>query len=779
MAQLDQGCLSKMLKASKLTIKGRVQGVGFRPFIFQLAEKYDIKGTVQNNMDGVRIVAEGEEESLQQMIDEVKLHPPRLSRVDSIDVVEMDPKGYQDFMIIPSERTGKSSLVIPVDSAVCEDCLLEMKDPTNFRYRYPFINCTQCGPRYTIISELPYDRPYTVMSSFEMCESCQEEYENPNNRRHHAQPIACVSCGPDVELLSIDGEGIGKGDQAIKKVQQLLKQGFIVAIKGLGGYHLACDALNEETISRLRERKRRPNRPLAVMAASMEIVRDLCYIGPKEKETLQSPESPIVVLMQKQHNQLPKNLAPGLKTLGVMFPYTPLHHLLFDDPDLRLLVMTSANPSGMPILYKDEEARKGLKGIADFILTTNREILHPLDDSVVQVIDGEITFLRRSRGYVPDPISTQQPVHDVIALGGQQKNTFAIGRHEQIFLGPHIGDMDHLEVVDFFKNEFHHLMKWMGTQGKVIAIDMHPQFTTRRLAEDMQGKMIEVQHHHAHHVACMEDNQLTEPVYGIILDGTGYGEDGNIWGFEILYGDARSFKRLAHLTYTPLPGGEKAIKEPWRNAVGMMIGYLGEKGVILANQLFKEKEYEIDILKKMIEKKVNTPLAGTSGRLFDAVSAMLGICHISTYDGEAAIRLSEMMPEEITIQVSYPFEIKENGDQGLEIDFTKMIDHITQDILQKKPVVEIVQLFHQTVVSALVGALLQVSSFQTDWNRKVVLSGGSFHNSFLTAEMKSRLSQLGFEVYTHKKVPCNDGGIAFGQLIIAANAINRDSNERI
>ncbi|MGA8941367.1 MAG: carbamoyltransferase HypF [Thermoactinomyces sp.] len=764
---MDKTSVPAKSKSVKVTVKGRVQGVGFRPFIFQIADRYQIKGTVQNNMDGVKILAEGSSDDLDAFVKAIETESPRLSRIDEVIVEEKEQTGFDRFEIIPSERDGKSSLVIPVDSATCKDCLEEMRDPGDYRYRYPFINCTQCGPRYTIIEALPYDRPYTVMKDFQMCARCEDEYNDPMNRRHHAQPIACEACGPEVILTTIDGKPVAGKDEAIRAASRLLSEGKIIAVKGLGGYHLACDAYNEETVRLLRQRKNRPNRPLAVMAASMDVVKTICEVSEQEEKILCSPEAPIVIL-RKLDSRLAESLAPGMNTLGVMIPYTPLHHLLFDEKEVSVLVMTSANPSGLPLVYKDEEAPGYLTGIADYILTHNRRILRPIDDSVVRVLDGKLTFHRRARGYVPDPMVTDQPVHEVVALGSQQKNTFAIGRNRQIFMGPHIGEMENLEVVDHFKNEFAYLMKWMGTEAKTVATDLHPEYMTTRIAEEMGVRVIPVQHHHAHLVSCMEDNRLTEPVFGIILDGTGYGEDGNIWGFEILYGNARDYKRMAHLAYTHLPGGEKAIKEPWRNAVAMLIDYFGEQGKEFAEKLFPDKQYEIRIISNMIERQINSPLAGTCGRLFDAVSAILGLCEVSTFDGEAAIRLSEQMKAD-KLEKSYPFKLIKKEEDILTIDFKEALHGIVQDRLQNSPVQTIVQKFHETVVTICVETVVSLSREHPDLNRNVVLSGGSFHNPYLSHEIRKRLQEKQFQVYTHSRVPCNDGGLSLGQLIVASN----------
>lgn len=771
MAIMAKRCLPEKPRAVNVTVKGRVQGVGFRPFIFQIAKEFSITGTVQNNMDGVRIRAEGGERELQSFIAAITTRPPRLARIDGVVAEEEEPAGFQEFKIIPSERTGKSSLVIPVDSAVCDECLAEMRDQDNFRASYPFINCTQCGPRYTIIDALPYDRPFTVMKGFSMCEKCGEEYNDPLNRRHHAQPIACENCGPRVELLDISGGTVATGDEAFQKTAGLLRDGNIVAVKGLGGYHLACDAFNEEAVRALRLRKKRPNRPLAVMAANMETVYATCEVSESEAETLQSPEAPIVVMKKKRTDILADSVASRMGTIGVMLPYTPVHHLLFDHGSSPVLVMTSANPSGLPMLYKDEEAFSYLDGIADYVLANNREILHPIDDSVVQLFENKLTFLRRARGYVPDPFATCQPVHDVVALGPQQKNTFAIGRYEQIFMGPHIGDMENIEVAQHFETEFAHLLKWMGISGKTVAVDMHPQYATTHMAKEMNAQVIPVQHHHAHLVSCMEDNELSDPVFGVILDGTGFGEDGNIWGFEILYGDAFSYKRLAHLAYTHLPGSGRAVKEPWRNAAAMLIDYFGEKGTELAVRLFSGREDVIAIIANMVARGMNSPLAGTCGRLFDAVSAIVGVCEVSTYDGEAAISLSEMIieGEKERIDASpYPYRLIDGEGDTDTIDFSPALLQIVEERLGGIDIKSIVRRFHETVVDICVHTVVKWSMEHPELHRTVVLSGGSFHNPFLLAGISRRLKEKGFAVHTHGKVPCSDGGLSLGQLVIAA-----------
>lgn len=766
-----------MSSGLEVHINGRVQGVGFRPFIFSLAKKLNLKGTVQNNLDGIRIYVEGEEAELSSFVQAIKEAPPQLSRIRDVLVSKAPIRGVTEFSIIASERLGDSSVIIPIDSSVCKDCLKEMFDPTDFRYRYPFINCTQCGPRYTIIDELPYDRVSTSMRSFSMCEKCQGEYEDPFNRRHHAQPIACPSCGPKVKLFTIDGDEVA-GDPIIQ-TQNLLQEGAIIAIKGLGGYHLSCKASDSAVIERLRVRKNRPIRPLALMVADIQVAKEIGEVDETAVKHLESPERPIVVLNKKDSFHLPEIIAPGMNTIGVMLPYTPLHYLLLDD-QLPYLVMTSANPSGQPILYEDSQAFDYLKGIADYILLNDRIILHPLDDSVVRVQKDVSFFMRRSRGFVPDPILTRSDVEGIVALGGQQKNTFALGKHNEIFLSPHIGNMDSVEVTLFHQKTFEHLTTWMGIEPNVIAVDYHPNYATTPLAKELKGQTVQVQHHHAHMVSCMTDNGIHEACFGIILDGTGYGMDHSIWGFELFHGDASSFTRIAHLKQTPLPSGEKAIYEPWRNAVGMLYALFAEQGIEWANLLFPEKKENIPVLLHLIKNQINSPLAGTCGRLFDAVSAILGVCHESTYDGEAAIRLSEFMISKVWREDEYPFELDMDSypEQPIQLDFSSGLKLLVEDYINSVPISKIICKFHQMVVSACVGTIIEAKKIEPTLSSKVVLSGGCFHNDFLSTNIARKLKEQGFEVYTHNQVPCNDGGLALGQLMIAATKkteMERDS----
>ena len=756
-----------MFETIKISIVGNVQGVGFRPFIYQLANEFSLKGTVQNNMDGVEVFVEGKLPQVEQFLQSIEQKAPRLSRIDQMVVQKEDYKGFEDFSIIKSRREGTSQLVIPVDAGICDACLAEMNNPNNFRHHYPFITCTQCGPRYTIIDELPYDRPYTSMAHFELCPNCEKEYNDPMDRRHHAQPIACPECGPHISLVSSDGRILAEYEDALKLAGKYLLEGKILVVKGIGGFHLCCDASNIEAVALLRNRKNRPNRPLAVMSFSIDHVKEFAFVSAEEERLMKSPEAPIVILNKKSDYHLAEKVAPNMNTIGVMLPYSPLHYLLLKEADKRTLIMTSANVSSLPIVYKNEECSQYLGEMADFYLMHNRNILHPVDDSVVQIVQGDTDFFRKSRGYVPNVLFSKKNVDGIVSFGGQQKTTFALGRNDQVFIGPHIGDLDNLNTIEHYKNELQLLLKWVQPNQKIAVIDYHPNYQTRQLVKEFPfEEVVEVQHHHAHMAACLADNGIAEKTFGIILDGTGFGLDGNIWGFEVFYGDCKEVQRLAHLHYTALPGGEACIREPWRNAVGMLCTLLGEEGLKISEQLFPSRKEAISVLRAMVDKGLNTVYAGTCGRLFDAVSSMIGICEKSTYDGEAAIRLSELAKMDQQVD-AYSYEILEN-EQKLIFNFTRMIVEIAEDRIGGKDVKEISTTFHETIVQALVDGINRLHKTFPQYNKKIVLSGGSFHNRYLKERLIQCLSAAGFEVYTHHRIPCNDGGLSYGQLMVAA-----------
>lgn len=751
--------------AAKLTVIGRVQGVGFRPFIYQLALDYQLKGTVQNNMDGVHIHVEGNVRAIEDFQQAILLKAPRLSKISQLQVKKTEVKGCPTFEIIESTNQGDSQLVIPIDAAVCHECLEEMKDPTNIRYGYAFINCTQCGPRYTIIKELPYDRPKTTMANFQMCEKCASEYEDISNRRHHAQPIACPTCGPQVSLLNKKGETIAT-NQSIDEAIRLLKLGKIVAVKGIGGFHLCVDATNNEAVETLRIRKKRPNKPFAILSSSIEKIREIAFVSPLEESLLTSSTAPIVILKKVKNNKLAPTIAKNLTTIGVMLPYTPLHYLLVDDEKLPYLVATSANISGNPLIYEKEVAIKELNSIADYFLIHNRDILRPIDDSVLQVSDNEVEFLRRARGYVPDPIFTKESVHNIAALGSIQKNTFTLGRHQQVFIGPHIGDLTNYETIEYYKEIFSQLTEWVTMNRPTIVKELHPNFPIKELTEEIHySKIVEVQHHHAHMAGCMAENKLTE-CFGLVLDGTGYGIDGAIWGFELFYGSIDSVKRLGHLAYWPMIGGDKAVREPWRNAVTLLTHLFSNESTHMLHQLFKEKKEEISLLQMASLKGINQSLVGSCGRLFDCISAMLNICQISTYDGQAAIELSELVDEN---KIYDPYIFRIFSLDLVEIHLKECIEEIYQDILANVPKEQISGRFHETIVQAIKEMIVLVQKENKYTANQIVLSGGSMHNRYLKKRLKSELTKLGLQVYSHKEIPSGDGGLSYGQLMVAAN----------
>ncbi|MBT9282420.1 MAG: carbamoyltransferase HypF [Hydrogenibacillus schlegelii] len=769
MVPVDRRGVRAVVEGRRITVRGRVQGVGFRPHVARLARRLGIRGGVQNTMDGVLIRAEGTQEALEAFIRAIVAEAPKAARIDAMEVAPDRPEGALDFRILPSRAAGRSTSVIPVDTAVCEACLAEMRDPHDRRYRYPFITCTQCGPRYTVIEALPYDREQTVMRAFSLCPDCAREYGDAEDRRYHAETIACPACGPAVRLIDAGGRPI-PGDP-IAQASALLRAGKIVAVKGLGGYHLACDATREEAVFELRRRKRRPRKPLAVMAASVEAARGAVRLSPEEEALLASPAAPIVVAERRDGGPLAPSVAPGLRTVGVMLPYTPLHHLLFDAGAPALLVMTSANLSGLPIFYRDEEALEGLREIADAFLVHDRPIAHPLDDSVVRLVGGDIDFLRRSRGYVPDPLPSPFDVDGVVGLGSEENNAFAFGRGTQLFVGPHIGDMETVEVEERYIREFEHFHRWLGVDFNIIAMDRHPLFATRRIAERLKAafpdvEIVEVQHHHAHMAACMGENGLEGPAFGIILDGTGYGTDGAIWGFEVLYGSYDGFRRVAHLRYTPLPGGDKAVREPWRNALGMLVRLFGrEEALRLLEARFPERRTALPILASLVERRELVAEAGTCGRLFDAASALLGLAEVAGYDGEPAILLSERVDADAEY-APYAFAIEE-GDP-MVIDMTPMLRALLHEYGEGRPIEAIAGRFHATIVASLVEVIRRARMRHPAWSRDVVLSGGSFHNPYLRVHLRRALRALGMNVYTHRLLPPGDGGLAAGQIWVAA-----------
>jgi hydrogenase maturation protein HypF len=748
-----------------ISVKGVVQGVGFRPFIYQLATRHNLKGWVCNTSGDVKIEVEGEARDIEQFLLGLSKEAPPLSHIEDITVGQGPPANYEKFEIRHSiAEEGKYQLVSP-DIATCQECLREILDPKDRRYRYPFTNCTNCGPRFTIIADIPYDRPNTTMHHFRMCPECQQEYDDPLDRRFHAQPNACPKCGPQLELVNARGNLV-PCDDAISKTCQLLKEGEIIAIKGLGGFLLACDATSQTVVNRLRQRKNRPAKPLAIMVTSLDEVRKHCYVNNEEEKLLTSPGSPIVLMKWKPDSPITPTVAPGLKYLGLMLPYTPLHHTLLRETSLPL-VMTSGNLSEEPIAKDNDEVLRRLGGIADYFLRHNRDIYARYDDSVTMIERDVPQFVRRARGYAPYPIHLNYTSRQILGCGAEEKNTFCLTRDNFAFLSQHIGDMENLETMEHYTDTISLYKKLFRIEPEIIAHDLHPEYLATKYAKEMAAKdgvkLIPVQHHHAHIASCMADNNLEAPVIGVAFDGTGYGTDGNIWGGEFMVADYKNFTRLGHFEYLPLPGGALAIKKPYRTA----IGYLLALGLDLDQNLtFLEQvdDLEIEIIKSQLEKNLNSPPTSSCGRLFDAISALIGARGEIEYEAQAAIDLEMLSYDEAGETGSYPFTIIEPDGLSI-IKLQDLFAAIIKDLQGNTPAARIAARFHNTVVRMVV-KLCQIISSKTGLTQ-VALSGGVFQNRRLLRKAISLLESAGFEVYTHRQVPCNDGGISLGQVVVA------------
>jgi hydrogenase maturation protein HypF len=751
----------------RIIYTGTVQGVGFRPYVYNLARSLGLSGVVGNTGEGVLVELAGDAERVNIFIREMEINHPPLARINKFDVRPIPRQVFKGFTILPSAGFSKGASVVPPDAALCPLCREETLSRLDRRYLYPFTNCTNCGPRFTISARLPYDRINTTMAVFPMCPDCAREYNDPQDRRYHAQPAACPVCGPNVWLT--DGRGNGLDGLWARECGRVLRGGAILAVKGLGGFHLVCDAFQKEVILELRKRKSRPAKPLAVMCRDMDTVKKHCIVSPREEELLKSYHAPIVLLARNNNDSLPGELAPGVATLGVMLPYTPLHMILlaYSAP---VLVMTSGNSSGLPLVIDNQRAYAELGGIADFFLMHNREILNRCDDSVAAINFGEEHFYRRSRGYVPTPVAVpaqEGPV--VLGSGGEMKNTFCLLIDGKAYLSQHIGDISLLEGRESYKNSLENYCRLLGINPEVVGQDAHPDYHVAGLTASLQCRQrFNVQHHHAHMAACMAENGLDEPVIGIIMDGTGYGLDGNMWGFEILAGDYASFARICHLAYLPLPGGERSVKNPWICAVSCLITFLGDAGYQAALSIFPDKAAEIKIINKMIEKKINSPQASSCGRLFDAVAALLDICKVNTYDGQAAIELGEtvsdgMSPisDEIPKPPFKPYSFTMMHDI---INPAPVFESILTDMQAGIPAGEIARRFHDTVAAMAVEGAEQARKIKAITS--VVLSGGCFHNKYLHMTTRRLLQKNGFTVHYHRVVPPGDGGISLGQAMV-------------
>ncbi len=749
----------------RISVNGVVQGVGFRPFIYRLAAQHNLRGWVCNTSEDVRIEIEGAAGDIDCFLLALREQAPPLSHIQDIITMPGEPVGYKTFEIRPSlAKDGKYQLVSP-DIATCPDCLQEVFNPADRRYRYPFTNCTNCGPRFTIISDIPYDRPFTTMRDFRMCPECQNEYDCPLDRRFHAQPNACPVCGPQLELLDARGNSIPCND-IIQKTASLLKTGKIVAVKSLGGFLLACDATNEPAINRLRRRKNRPAKPLAVMISYLDEIQNHCYVNPSEAKLLTSPSSPIVLMRWKKDSVIVKAVAPGLDHLGVMLPYTPLHHLLMRETG-RPLVMTSGNLSEEPIACDNNEAQRRLSGIADYFLVHNRDIYSRYDDSVMMVERDRSQSIRRARGYAPHPIRLKQKGKQVLACGVEEKNTFCLTRDEHAFVSQHIGDMENLETLEHFTHSIELYKKLFRIKPELIAHDIHPEYLSTKYAIELAARdgipLVPVQHHHAHIVSCLADNDVEGPVIGVAFDGTGYGADGKIWGSEFLVANYQHYWRTAHFEYLPLPGGALAIKKPYRTAAGylMAFGINLNESLPLARYLNNE---ELVVIKNQIDKNINSPLTSSMGRLFDAVAALIGVRDVIQYEAQAAIEL-EVMARQFESDIGlYPFStVEQDGTTVIRVH--DLLTTIISDLSRKASPSIIAVKFHNTVAKMTLDICRKISA--RTGIKEVALSGGVFQNRLLLRKTISLLESVGLTVYTHRQVPCNDGGISLGQAVIA------------
>ena len=810
-------------KKFRIVVKGVVQGVGFRPFIYQLANTHNLKGWVLNSSRGVIIEVEGEESELDVFVKNIEAKAPPLAKVESVDTEELPLEGFDSFSIKHSLEEKEQFLLISPDISICDDCLKELFDPDDRRYRYPFINCTNCGPRFTIIHDIPYDRPKTTMKHFTMCPACQAEYDNPSDRRFHAQPNACPVCGPELELAINWGVGHGSWetedqsasassqplttcvecDDPMAETISALKNGKIVAVKGLGGFHLACDAENEQAVKLLRERKRRYGKPLAVMMSDIDQIKEHCEVTKDEKKFLMSPQRPIILLERKSQSTIAYSVAPDNKYLGVMLPYTPLHYVILRESKM-VLVMTSGNLSEEPIAMENDEAIRRLGHIADYFLLHNRDIYSRYDDSVARVFRGELVMLRRARSFAPFPIHLPFESRPVLATGPELKNTFCLTKDKYAFVSQHIGDMENLETEEHFKATLELYQRLFRIKPEIVAYDLHPEYLSTKFAKSLEGaKLIGVQHHFAHIVSCMAENNVQDKVIGISFDGLGYGTDGKIWGGEILIADWKDFKRAAHLRYVPMPGGAAAIKKPYRMAFGYLYSFFGEDYNNFDLEYLKDlDETEQNIMKKQIDRELNAPLTSSCGRLFDAVSSLCRIRDEVFYEGEAAIDL-EMLAD-VNVKESYAFAFRPRSevrglrsekrgpadraqattknepsfdvrrstfDEPLIIDTKPIIEGVIRDLEENIPVSTIAAKFHNTVVEIICGICERLR--ESENINQVALSGGVFQNFFLLTRALDRLQDSGFEVFYHKKVPTNDGGVSLGEAVVA-NALTEE-----
>lgn len=760
--------MSAEIIAKSISVRGIVQGVGFRPFIYTLAVSRQIKGWIRNTSYGVEMEVNGYPQQIENFIEEIQHNPPPLAKIDQIIIEDCNVNNHPQFSIIASQSEKGEFLPISPDTSICPDCLKELFNPLDRRYRYPFINCTNCGPRFSIIEDIPYDRPNTTMSVFKMCKDCETEYHDPLNRRFHAQPIACPDCGPQIWYQEKDVI-LGEREEALQKARRSIVDGEIIAVKGLGGFHLVCDATNTSSIEKLRLRKNRSQKPFAVMVNDIKAAKYLCHVSPQEADLLESIERPILLLKKKDSANISPLIAPNLSTLGIMLPYTPLHYLLLEpEPGYPTsLVMTSANISDEPIAYTNQQALVQLAGLADGFLLHNREIQTRIDDSVAISFDKRLYLTRRARGFAPHPILLKKKVPSVLATGSGLKNTFCLTRDEYAFVSHHIGDLENLESFTAFETSVAHYERLFRIQPEYFVCDLHPEYLSSRYAQEQswaeKKPLIEIQHHHAHLAACLADNNYfsNESVIGLCFDGTGLGTDRNIWGSEFLLGGYKGYQRLFHLKYVPLPGGDHAVFQPYRIALAHLWDSEIEWSTDL-NPVMNIDNEQLSVLEMQLKHKINTPLTSSMGRLFDAAASLLGLRQIVNYEAQAAIELEGIAnPDE---EGFYPVEIV-----GENIITAPLWIAFIKDLHRKESASRISARFHNSIVEF-------VANICNDIRRKediniIALSGGVWQNRLLLEKSINRLKSLGFQVFYHARVPTNDGGISLGQAMIAAATI--------
>lgn len=765
-----------MIERQRIEITGQVQGVGFRPAVYRLARALGLTGTVWNDTRGVTVELQGPKEQIDAFVARLQSGPdkPPLAEIQSCRAVAVELRQSEaGFTIERSDSEGTALSRVTADIATCADCLAELRDARDFRYRYPFINCTNCGPRYSIVKTIPYDRPNTTMSVFQMCERCAEQYADVTDRRFHAQPVACPQCGPRIRLTDPAGATLQSGnDEAIAETGKLLRAGKIVAIKGVGGFHLACDALNEQAVQRLRRRKRRDHKPFALMAASLETVRKYARVDDAAEATLTSPQSPIVLLPKRPGAAIGPSVAEGISTFGFMLCYAPLHYLLFAE-GLDVLVMTSANISDEPLICKNERALERLGDVADAFLMHDREIYRQVDDSIVHFVAGGPALLRRARGYVPTPIlmETSSP-QDIFAAGPDMKNAFCFAKQNQLILSEHIGDLEDAEVYHHYVRSAEHLAGLFEVEPKVVVCDMHPGYLSRRYASSLPGaRVIEVQHHWAHIASVLAEHGRSGPVIGLECDGTGYGTDGAIWGCECMIASLTQFERFAHLAYYPLAGGDKASKEAIRPALSLLKHAYGDEFALADLQWLLQRiepdEKKLRFILEQIEKRVNAVNTSSLGRVFDAVAACLGLGSYNHFDAQLPMALESVADADCAD--AYEFDLQEAGDRPLQLDLRRMLRGIVADVKRDISPGMVSARFHNTLAEALL-ALTQKARERTRLE-VVALSGGVFCNRYLLNRLVERLQEERFTVLLNRAVPANDGGIALGQAAIAARLI--------